>query len=261
MKKIDYLKPNSGSLTSTSTWVIGILWTFLMVFLWITSASSFLPTPIDVIKIFPTLWNIEGLGMQLWISINLSLEASAIMCVLSLLIALMTVIPFFRPLATLISTGRFNGFVGLPLILLSLLHNPSEVKIALMVFGMSVFTIDSLVKMIEDIPKELFDHSRTLRMNEWRVVWEVVLLGKMDQIIDIFRINIGMGFVLLPFVEGMFKYQGGVGALMIVEEKHLNLDAVFCIMFIILGYGLLQDFIIGVFKKMLCPYAFLEIER
>lgn len=257
---VDFVKPNPGYVTPSVFWVIGGLWIVLALIFWASGQATVLPSPMETIHAFPKLWE-EGLGQELWTSFSLNLEAVAIMAVVSYLLAVATVMPLFRPLATLVSSGRFNGFVGLPLVFTILLHDPHKVKIALLVFGMGVFTVLSLVKMIESIPKERFDHSRTLRMGPWRVVWEVVVLGQFDQVLDILRINIAMGWMMLPMVEGRFKFEGGVGALMENESKHFNMDMVFCTLFVILAVGLVQDFVIGYFKTLVCPHACLGMER
>jgi NitT/TauT family transport system permease protein len=183
------------------------------------------------------------------------------MFVISYGLAVATVMPFFRPLATLVSLGRFCGFVGLPLVFMSVLQNTHSTKVALLVFGMGVYTVLSLTKLFDSVPKDLFDHSRTLRMGEWRVVWEVIILGTSAQVIDILRINIAMGWMMLPLVEGRYKSEGGVGALMEIENKHLNLDMVFCAMFLILVVGFLQDYLIGIFKAVAFEWSMLGMER
>lgn len=119
----------------------------------------------------------------------------------------------------------------------------------------------SFVRMVEAIPQELFDHSRTLRMSEWRVVWEVVVLGQFDQVLDIIRVQSAMLWMMLPMVEGYFRFEGGVGTLMLTEAKHLNLDSVFAIMFVVLVIGFVQDWILGQFRGIVCPYAELGKER
>jgi len=131
----------------------------------------------------------------------------------------------------------------------------------LLAIGAGVFTILSCVKMIEEIPKDLFNHSRTLRMSEWRVVWEVVVLGTFDKFIDILRINVAMGWMMLPMVEGRFKEGGGVGALMEIDAKQFDYPAVFCTLIIILILGLFQDWVLVKFKNLICPYSNLGLER
>jgi NitT/TauT family transport system permease protein len=236
-------------------------WVSAFIFVWASMPASFLPTPTDVLKVIPSVWSDQGLGEQLWVSFTLNWEAVTIMFFVSYLIALSTVIPFFKPLGVIVSSGRFNGFVGMPLIFMALFHNPHWVKVSLLVFGMGVFTVLSLVKMIQSIPKEAYDHSRTLRMSEWRVVWEVVVLGTFDQVIDIMRINIAMGWMMLPMVEGMFKFEGGVGAMMENNAKHFDMPSVFCVVFVVLFVGLVQDYLVGIVKNIVCSYSELGLER
>lgn len=255
-----WLIPNSA-MSDKQFRRVGLIWAIVFLSLWALGAAPFIPTPVEVIRAFPNLWLNEGLGAQIWVSFSLNLEAGTVMFVLSCLVAYATALPLFRPFAALVSAGRFNGFVGLPLIFMALFHDAHVVKVALLVFGMGVFTVLSMVEMIKVIPKEAYDHSRTLRMSEWRVVWEVVILGQMDQVIDIMRVNVAMGWMMLPMVEGMYKFEGGVGALLENEAKHLQLDSVFCIVFVVLMIGILQDWTIGQFKKIVCPYAELGMER
>ena len=245
---------------------IGMCWMALFIWMWSVGAAAYIPSPTKVLQAFPRVFMENGLGLQLYNSLELNLQAVSIMFVISYTIALATTFPgiwgkLFRPLAVLVSSGRFNGFVGLPLIFASMFHNPHKVKIALLVFGMGVFTVLSLTKMFQNVSKDLFDHSRTLRMNEWRVVWEVVVLGTFDYVIDIVRINIAMGWMMLPMVEGRFKFEGGVGAMLEIDSKQFDYPAVFAVIIVILAVGLLQDYIISFFKKILCPYADLGLER
>jgi NitT/TauT family transport system permease protein len=258
-------------MTKSPLVVLGGFWIVLFVCVWSVVSStpgSFIPTPMSTLHAFPHLWFDRGLGVALFDSLMLNLQSAAVMMVITYVLAVATALPIklhrvnvFRPLAILISSGRFNGFVGLPFVFSALLPNPHSVKVALLVFGMGVFTLLSLVKMIDDIPNDKFDHSRTLRMSEWQVVWEDVVLGKADEVFDIARINVAMGWMMLPMVEGRFKFEGGVGALMEVDAKQFEYPTVFCALFVILAVGLIQDAGIAYFKKVACPYAAIGMER
>jgi NitT/TauT family transport system permease protein len=254
--------------SSSATLVIGAAWVCLFILVWATGAASFIPSPMQTLKALPRLWNEMGLGDALWVSMELNLVSVGIMFVLAYSISIATVLPIrilgynpFKPFAKLVSAGRFNGFVGMPLVFASIFATAHSVKIALLVFGMGVFTVLSLVKVFENVSKDLYDHSRTLRMNEWRVVWEVVILGTFDQVIDTMRINMAMGWMMLPMIEGRYKFEGGVGALMEINAKQFDYPAVFCTLFVILLVGMGQDWLIGVFRKIVCPYANLGLER
>lgn len=246
--------------------LITVGWIIAALILWMLVGAVFLPTPLDVLKAFSKLWNTDGLGTHLWTSLTLNFASAGILFLVALSIAYSTRMPqpwgkLFGPLAKLISLGRFNGMVGLPLIFLSVLHDPYWVKVSLLVFGAGVFTLLSLIDMIAAIPGERFDDARTLRMSEWEVLWEVVILGSFDQVIDIMRINLAMMWMMLPLVEGYFQYAGGVGTLMLIDNKHLDLDKVFCLLAVIACIGWLQDMALRCIKSLVCPYSEMGLEH
>jgi len=107
----------------------------------------------------------------------------------------------------------------------------------------------------------MFDLARTLRMGEWRVVWEVIILGQIDQAFDVLRQNAAIGWMMLTMVEGIVRSEGGVGTILLDQNHHFRLAAVFAIQLTILLLGLFQDYSIGLLKNMFCPYAALTLER
>lgn len=246
--------------------MIAAIWVIIGLLLWTVAGAAYLPSPLDVIKSIPTLLNTDGLGTHLWESLLLNFTAAGILFLVSLSIAYSTKMPqpwgkVLSPLSRLLSLGRFNGMVGLPLIFLSLLHNPHWVKVALLVFGAGVFTLLSLTDMISSIPGEQFDDARTLRMSEWEVLWEVVILGSFDRVIDIMRVNLAMMWMMLPLVEGYFQYEGGVGTMLLIDQKHLDLDKVICLLVIIACIGWLQDTALRCIKSLVCPYSEMGLEH
>jgi len=230
------------------------------VFMWAFYPSPIFPTPLGVIEALPGLWN-QGLGYELWVSITLNMQAVAIMSVVSLLIGYADTITALRPLPTWVSAFRSNGFVGLPLLLTFLISSQHWIKVMLLVIGMSVFTVPSIVAMIHGMHRNVFDHARVLRMNEWRVLWEVVVLGKFHEVLDILRTNMAIGWMMLPMVEGLFKTEGGIGAMILAQNKFFRLEEVYCIIFVVIAAGLLQDAAIKGVRRLLCPHAYINTEK
>jgi len=70
-----------------------------------------------------------------------------------------------------------------------------------------------------------------------------------------------MGWMMLTMVEGISRSEGGIGALLLNQNKHFHLEAVFAIQLSILIIGLFQDYMLGVAKKFICPYADLQLEQ
>jgi len=58
-----------------------------------------------------------------------------------------------------------------------------------------------------------------------------------------------------------WRSEGGVGTVLLDQNHHFRLAAVFAIQLTILLLGLIQDYGIGLAKNLLCPYAALTLER
>jgi len=80
-------------------------------------------------------------------------------------------------------------------------------------------------------------------------------LGQADKAFDVLRQNAAIGWMMLTMVEGIVRSEGGVGTILLDQNHHFRLAAVFAIQLTILMLGLLQDYGIGMMKNLLCPYA------
>ena len=228
---------------------------------WWLSPLEVLPNPAEVAVGLRTLWLEQGLGRELITSFLTNLEALAITLVISLVLSYLTVVPFFRPIAAAVSKGRFLGLIGLTFVFTLIVGGGHPLKVSLLVFGMTVFFVTSMIDVVAAIPKEAFDHARTLRMSEWRTVWEVVVLGTKDKAIELLRQNAAIGWMMLTMVEGIARSEGGVGAMLLNQNKHFHLAEVFAIQLLILLVGILQDYALGFLKRLMAPYAELTLER
>lgn len=256
---LNVLAPNKVISKQTLRWLIGFQLLFLF-FIWIFSPTVFLPKPKEVFQALSEMW-MQGLGAELITSFLLNLQAIALSAILSLLLAYLTVIPFFRPIVTLLSKLRFLSMVGLTFFFTLMATTGHELKLYLLVFSVSVFFVTGMAEVVAAIPKENFDLARTLRMGEWRVVYEVVIVGEADKAFEVLRQNAAMGWMMLTMVEGISRSEGGVGAMLLNQNKHFHLSAVFAIQITILFLGLGQDYAIGLLRKVFCPYATLTLER
>jgi NitT/TauT family transport system permease protein len=239
--------------------VLGLGTVALLLIAW-TFRPAFLPGPLDVLRAYPRLFDM-GLAQNLLVSISTNIEAILITCVLTIPLAYLTVLPAVRPFVRTLSKARFLGLTGFVVLFTILFGGGHGLKVALLVFGMGVFQMTSLYDVVEAIPRDEFDHARTLRMGSWGSVVEVVILGHMDAVLDAIRQNAAMGWVMLTLVEGLVRFEGGLGVLMLAEDKHIQLDAVFAIQAVVLGIGILQDWAIVWIRRLLCPYASLTLER
>ena len=261
LSKIKNLFYPNAKISSSNYWIMVGFQAVLAMALWIFSKSELLPNPLEILNALKKLTSEDGLIQELMTSTFLSLEAMLIAIVVSLLIAYATVLPFFRPLGFLVSKGRFLTLVGLSFVFTLMTSNGHQLKVSLLVFGITVFFVTSMINIIHSIPKFAFNHARTLRMSEWQVVWEVIILGTIDQVFEVIRQNFAISWMMLTMVEGISRSEGGIGTMLLNQNKHFHLDAVFAIQLVILLMGIFLDWLIGKLKIIFCPYANLALEK
>jgi len=229
--------------------------------IWFLSPFVFLPKPGEVLSSLAYLWKSEGLGAELITSFLLNLEALFWATIITLGLAYASVMPFFRPIVSFIGKLRFLSLAGLSFFFTLMAADGHELKVYLLVFSVTVFYIVSMADVIASVPKEQFDLARTLGMQEWRTSLEVVVYGQVDKTFDALRQNAAMGWMMLSLVEGISREGGGIGTLLLDQNKHFHLSAVLAIQICILLVGLGQDWAIGVMRRIFCPYADLTLER
>ena len=260
MKHLTAIFTLNGKLEKSTVMILVYAQIALLCLLWMFSSSVFLPTPSETLKALAELWA-SGVGSDLVVSFNLNLEAIAYSTVISLGLAYLTTIPFFRPVVSFISKLRFLSLVGLTFFFTMMSSSAHTLKLSLLVFSVSVFFVTSMADVLNSIPKVQFDLARTLRMGELQVVWEVIILGQADKVFDVVRQNAAISWLMLTMVEGMARSEGGIGAVLLNNNKHFHLSAVMAIQITILLVGLGQDYVIGVLKHIFCPYSEISIER
>jgi NitT/TauT family transport system permease protein len=229
--------------------------------IWINSPFAILPQPGEVLTALQRLWLTQGLGQELATSFKLNLEALGWSTLIALGLSYLTVFPAARPIVAAISRGRFLSLVGFTIVFTLMLRDGHQVKTAMLVFSVTVFFVTSMASVIAAIPKSEFDYARTLRMSEWRVVWEVVILGTADKAFEVLRQNAAIGWMMLTMVEGIVRSEGGIGVMLLNERKQMVLESVFAIQIVVLVVGLFQDYFIGLVRRVLCPYADITLER
>lgn len=257
---MNLLKPHAVIPHNTRIIVL-VAWGICFFLYWQEGASSVIPKPTEILSSSVELWKQGNLPYALWVSFNTNSQALCLTATFTLFFSYLTVLPATRDITTVISSFRFLSMTGLVIAFTLFFSGGRSLKVALLTFGMTVFSVTQLREEIEAIPKEILDDARTLRLGDWGVVWEVIVLGKMDVALTILRQNAAMGWAMLTMVEGIVRSEGGIGALLLDERKHFNYSAVFAIQLAVLTVGLCQDFGIARMIQLLCPYAFLNQEK
>ncbi|MEI8252477.1 MAG: nitrate ABC transporter permease [bacterium] len=256
----DVFTPNKfiSKLTMSS---IAIFQLFVVLLLWFMFGSKMLPNPYEILVSIVQLLKDGTVIGELLVTIALIIESMIIAVVVSFTISYLTIIPFFRPIGFIVSKLRFLTLVGLQFAFTLWMQDAHNLKVSLFVFAVSVFFIDSIITIIKSIERERYVHARTLRFNEWRVAWEVVIQGTFPKVLDAMRSNFAMAWMMLTMIEVLAKSEGGIGVMMSNQNKYLLLDAVFAIQTIILVVAIGQDSLIVLLKRFTCGWSLNNLER
>ena len=249
--------PNRVVDRRTMTLIVGT-WVGAALFIWFLSPFKTLPTPPEIWRALGALWWQYGMGPEIFTTMRLIAHATLLTVVISLSLSYATVVAALRPLVELVSKLRFLGITGLVFPFMLATGGGYRLKVALLTFGMTTFFVTSMAQIVVEIPPSEFDYMRVLGASEIRILWEVVVLGTLDRALDVLRQNVAMGWAMITMVEGISRAEGGIGAMILNENKHFLLAEVYAILFVILFLGLSMDYAMGALTNLLCPYVALR---
>ncbi len=139
-KTLQFITPNKV-LTNSSALTIGILWLMGTLAIWTFSGSKVFPAPMEIIQGGHDLFVKNDFLTHLFISTWLCIKAIFYASVISLSIALLSVIPIFRPFTGIAGKARFLSTVGLVFIFAQLTSDTNSLKITLLVFCIGIFMV------------------------------------------------------------------------------------------------------------------------
>jgi ABC-type nitrate/sulfonate/bicarbonate transport system permease component len=164
-------------------------------------------------------------------------------------------IPFLKPVAEFITKLRFLPFTGLSYYAAVLIQDARNMQISILVVFLTTFLTTSLIAIIKDIPQEEFDHAKTLKCSRFEVLWQVIILGRIDYVIDVIRQNLAITWMMIVTVESILIASGGLGVLIKNADKFTNHGRVIALQLVILFIGLSLDWFINFIRKSVFRYS------
>lgn len=239
---------------SVST-MIGVATFAIIMLAWTLSPMQLIPGPVEVFVQLRHLVENRGLLAELGTSMRLNLEALVIATVISLAVSYAFVVPAFRPLVKMIAGFRYWGLIGFTFIFMVLITDSHLVKVVIIVFGMTPYFVMSMADHVAQTTEDEINHARTMKMGPMQTLLEIVIRGKLDRAIETMAQCAAIGWMMTAMVEGMVRTEGGVGVLLVEQNRYLRIADILAIQFAILSIGLTQDGIIRFARDKLCGYA------
>jgi ABC-type nitrate/sulfonate/bicarbonate transport system permease component len=238
-------------------WLITGLWVALLLGWWLLSALGsrhLFPSPAQVGQGLADLYG-EGLVVHVFSSLGLALQAIVISLLVSLVVVYLSPLPALKPLALFLSKCRYLPLTGITFYLAILVKDARAMQVSVLTVFMSLYFITSLLAVLKDIPTDEIDHARSLKCTRWEVLWEVVIKGRLDYVIDVLRQNLAIVWMMLVTVESILVAAGGLGVLIKNSDKFMNHGRLVALQLVILGLGLLLDWGLQTLRKGLFRYS------
>lgn len=197
----------------------------------------------------------EGLIIHIFSSLWLCTKAVFISVAISLVICYVSPIPLLRPISTFLSKLRYLPLTGISFYIAILIHDAREIQVWVLVVFMSTFLITSILAMIKEIPQEEFDHARTLGCSRWETLWEVIIKGRFDYVIELVRQNLAIVWMMLVTVESILVAAGGIGFLIKNNDKLGDAGKAIALQIIIVFVGLILDYSLTSLRKLTFRYS------
>jgi sulfonate transport system permease protein len=232
----------------------------IAILLWHTASDGLIPKPARVAEAFFDLLPTKLLMDNILVSLTLTLKAMLYSILITLFFSYLSVMPFFRSIALFLVKCRYLTLTGLIFIFTLLTKDGSQLKLSLLVFGIVPFFVTSFLSVIVHINKQEYDLCRTLRYNNWETLYEVIIIGKGDQVLEILRQNFAIAWLMITLVEGLSMSEGGVGTLLIKYNKYNDLPHVLALQVVIFIIGIGFDYLLGSLKRWLFPYTRLQLQ-
>ena len=223
--------------------------------IWQLSPGGLIPQPTHVLAALGQLLTTRLLIDNLLVSLVLTLQAMFYSIVITLIFSYLSVIPFFHAVAQFIVKCRYLTLTGLIFIFTLLTKDGSQLKLSLLVFGIVPFFTTSFLAVILRIPAQEYELCQTLGYNRWESLYEVIVVGKADQVFEMVRQNFAIAWMMITMVEGLSMSEGGIGALLIKYNKYNDLTRVLALQGLIFMIGLCFDYLLGLMRHWLFPYT------
>ena len=245
------------NISKTQKTIILAGWIVFLIALWFIGTSGtkhLFPSPSQVFAGFSQLWG-EGLMYHIIQSLKLCFLSIFLAIIIALVFAYLSPIPLLKPIAEFVTKLRFLPFTGLSYFITMAVNDGRTIQMWMLVIFLTTFLTTSLIGVLKDIPQEEFDHAKTLKCYRWEVLLQVVILGRLDYVIDVVRQNLAITWMMLVTVESIVAASGGLGLLMKNSDKFANYGRIIALQIVILLIGLSLDWFINFLRKAFFRYS------
>lgn len=265
MRELFKLGGSVDKKTDSIVFIIGIgilfsIWYFVTSFGIIP--SKILPSPVDVLISYKTMFYESELTTNAWYSIKLNF--------LGYFYALLIAIPFgfligLFPIGKSLFNKIFDAFRFIPIpatsgIFIAIFGLAFNMKANFLAFGLIIYILPVVIQRINELQNPSNDKDyvflqtiKTLGANNWQKFRFVYFPYVMGKISDDIRILTAISWTYLVICEILNK-DGGIGAMINTLGRQSRTAEVYALIILIVVIGIFQDMLFKGIDKLLFPY-------
>lgn len=242
MKNLKQLIQPFGKVNDRVRAITTAAWIAFLVALFELFHSPIVPPPSRIIGSFINLVQTSSFWEDFMKSLFVAVQAMGYSILITMLLVYLSRIPIFGIFAQFVSKCRYLTLTGLVVLFTFFTSDLSQLKMSLLIFGIVPYFVTSFLSVVErGEVKQQLEKCRVNRNSNWESLYEVVIVGKLDELFEVMRQNFAISWMMITTVEAYDMSEGGIGTMLIKSNRHLDLAPIFAMLLSVLCIGVLFD--------------------
>lgn len=261
MKKVlkEIIQP-FGKVNKTVSNLLIIGWSVLLLFIFQVFHSPIVPAPTKIFSALLTLVeNNEQVLGNFWEdyfkSFAVTVQAMLYSIFITMFLVYLSRLPIFSVFAQLASKCRYLTLTGIITLFTFFTSDLDQLKMSILVFGIVPYFTTSFLNIVSTkAVQQQLEKAYINRNTKWQALYEVIIVGKFDELFEVMRQNFAISWMMITTVEAYDMSGGGIGVEIIKSNRHLDLATIFAILIIVLLTGILFDWSLNKLRFTLFNY-------
>ncbi|HMB55253.1 MAG TPA: ABC transporter permease subunit, partial [Thermoanaerobaculia bacterium] len=218
------------------------------------------PSPVEVVRAFPSLWFDRALTRNALVSLGRVLAGFAVGVAIAFPLGLAMgaftkVKAMFNPLAV------FAAYLPIPALVpltLSLFGTGEEQKVAFLALAFVIYLLPLIVASVDSVDDVYLKTAYTLGATRGQTVMKVLLGVSWPDIFRALRLGFGIGWSYIILAE-MVDIGRGLGGIIIISQRRGPREHIYLVLLVIVVIAWLTDQVWRILGRWMFPYR--EAER
>jgi NitT/TauT family transport system permease protein len=220
---------------------------------WIS--PTILPSPLEVMRSFGSLWFDRALTRNLFVSFYRVVAGFAVGVAVAFPLALMMgsfskIKAMFNPITV------FGAYLPIPALVpltMSLLGTGERQKVGFLALAFIVYLLPLIVEAVENVDQVYLKTGYTVGANRWQTVTRVLLPIAWPDIYQSLRLGFGVGWSYIILAE-MVDIGRGLGGIIITSQRRGPREHIYLVLLVIVALAFLTDRVWALGGRVLFPY-------